>query len=87
MLNGIVVQVFCPGAGFAVAYVGSAFRANDGRGRFAADLAIDAAAARVVACRVVGQHGDLIAEEACGARARLGEQGLGLGELQLERLA
>jgi hypothetical protein len=80
--EGIVVQVFRPGAGLAATHVASAFRTDDGGGHFEADLPINAAATVVVACRVVGQHGDLVAEEVGSLGPRVRQQRLGLGELQ-----
>src|SRR5204863_6949702 len=44
-------------------------------------------AAPVRACVIHGQDGDLIAKESSGPCSRMREQGFGLGELQLERLA
>jgi hypothetical protein len=82
-----IVEAFGPGSGLAAAEVGTTLRANDVRGDAQADLAIGRAAVMPVARRIDGPDGDLVAEEPSSPGPRVREQGLGLGQFQLERVA
>jgi hypothetical protein len=68
-----------------MANVGAALRPDDVRGDAKTDLAVGRAPIMPIACAIYGQDGDLVAEESSGPRWRMGEQGLGFGELQLDR--
>jgi len=85
--EGIIVQVFGPGAGFAMANIGAAFRSDYLCGDSKSDLSIEAASIMLVARCIFGQDRDLVAEESRRFGTCVREQCLGLGKLQVQLLA
>jgi hypothetical protein len=85
--EGGIVQQFGAVDRFAVMPIEGAFLLQHVRWHAQADLAVKTAVTAPVELSVVLQHHEVIAEEPRGLCPRMGDQGLGLGEFELEVLA